>query len=153
MGFSPIFGDFPPSINSCGHKGKIFPLINKNHFRSLKKAKSSFEVRFLISFPKPEIFIKNGKVFLSIFDDFHIFFSFFPLSIKNCGDETKNFSQINKDHFRSLKKAESSFEVGFWISLLKPEIFQKNEIFIFHQQLVFFVDLVIFVFKACPTSN
>ena len=99
-----------------------------------------------ISSQTGDIWQKLNMGFSSIFGDF-------PPSINSCGHERKFFLLINKDHFRSLKKAESSFEVGFWISLLKPEIFQKNEIFIFHQQLVFFVDLVIFVFKACPTSN
>ena len=81
MGFSTIFGDFPPSINSCAHERKIFLSINKDHFRSLKKAKSSFEVGFLISFLKPEIFNKNGKKvffyqFLVIFIFFFIFSAF-----------------------------------------------------------------------------
>ena len=104
-------------------------------FSKSKKRRNQTWSRILnISSPIGDIWQKLNIGFSSIFGDF-------PPSINNCGHERKFFLKINKDHFQSLKKAESSFEVGFWISLLKPEIFKKNKIFIFHQFLVFLLIL------------
>ena len=77
-----------------------------------------------ISSQTGDIWQKPKTTFLTIFGSFQ------P-SINNCGNERKFFFWINKDHFQSLKKAESSFEVGFWISVLKREIFKKTKFLFF----------------------